>query len=101
MAAIFYASSLPGSHIPHLFLSQDIYYHTAAYSALGFLFSRALKKTCKSLSRKKRVVFTVIFGIIYGISDEVHQYFVPGRSVSATDLSVDAIATFIGGLLYR
>jgi len=101
MAVIFYASSLPASRIPRLFLFQDISYHAAIYAVLGFFFSRALKNTFKSLPRKKRVVFAVIFGIIYGISDELHQYFVPGRSVSATDLSVDAIAAFIGGLLYR
>lgn len=101
MAAIFYVSSLPSSRIPHLFLFQDISYHAVIYAVLGFYFSRALKKTCKSLSRKKRVVFTLIFGIIYGISDELHQYFVPGRSLSITDLSLDAIAAFLGGLLYR
>lgn len=37
----------------------------------------------------------VIFALIYGILDEVHQIFVPFRSFSVTDLLKDFIGIFI------
>ncbi len=96
MALIFYASGLPGKDIPALFPHEDILFHAAIYAILGLFFFRALK-----LSRPGRLslgvfVLTVIFGFIYGASDEFHQMFVPGRDCSRADLLTDTIGSSIG-----
>jgi len=38
----------------------------------------------------------VAIAVVYGISDEFHQSFVPGRAVEAKDLMVDAIGSVVG-----
>lgn len=43
----------------------------------------------------KRLVISISAVIVYGISDEFHQGFVPGRTVDV----MDAIADSIGGIL--
>lgn len=101
MGVIFYTSTIPGSNVPSLFPSQDIVYHITAYIALGFFFSRACKRSFPGLKRAELVLFAIIFGLIYGISDEFHQFFVPNRCVSGFDIFIDTLGSFIGGLLYR
>lgn len=99
MGLIFYASSLEGRDIPPLFPFQDIVFHLAAYSALGFSFSRALKNSYTDITLSKLIVFTIIFGTIYGISDEWHQAFVPYRTVSGLDVFIDGVGAFLGSLI--
>lgn len=101
MGVIFYFSSLPGEDIPALFPLQDIVFHAMVYAALAYLFIRALKNTCPKLSMRKLIFFTVVFGIIYGLTDEFHQSFVPGRNASFSDLFIDTVGTFMGSIFYR
>jgi len=101
MAGIFYFSSLPANEIPALFPLQDILFHAIIYGVLGYLFSRALKNTNPGLGGISIVAITFLFVFSYGISDEFHQRFVPGRDVSVIDCLVDGFAGFIGSLLYK
>jgi len=98
---IFYTSSIPGTDIPSLFPYQDIIYHAFIYLVLAYFFARALKKTKGSIAPAKIIVFTLLFGIIFGISDEFHQSFVPNRTPSGWDVLIDGIGTFLGGLICR
>ena len=41
-----------------------------------------------------------VFCVLYAISDEVHQYFVPGRAMMATDVLIDSIGAILGCLLF-
>ncbi|MFA5145693.1 MAG: VanZ family protein [Candidatus Omnitrophota bacterium] len=97
---IFYASSIPGSSIPPLFAFQDIVFHFVIYLILGFLFIRALRNTCLGIGWEKAIVFTIIFGIIYGVNDELHQGFAPYRCVSGLDVFIDSLGVFAGSLAY-
>lgn len=97
---IFYISSVPGSNIPSLFPYEDIAYHFLIYLSLGYLFSRALKNTYPGTIRTNIILFTVLFGIIYGLSDEFHQAFVPLRSVSVIDWINDSLGTLTGSILF-
>lgn len=48
------------------------------------------------LKQKKYVIFSaMLFLLIYAILDEIHQYFVPGRSFQFIDIRTD----FVGGML--
>jgi len=60
----------------------------------GFLFY-ALFLTY-TMSAKKQVLFSGGMGIIYAITDEIHQLFVPGRSGKLEDVLIDTIGVWIG-----
>jgi len=97
---IFFASSIPGSKVPGLFPYQDIAFHFIAYLLLALFFARAFKNTYVSVNVIKLIIFTFIFTLFYGISDEFHQMYVPGRNVSGFDLLIDGLGGFFGGLIY-
>lgn len=101
MGFIFYTSSIPGEKIPGLFPLQDIAFHTFVYSVMACFFARALKNTYLNITQLKIIIFTIVFGFIYGISDELHQAFVPYRTVSGFDVFIDSLGSFAGSLIYR
>ena len=41
-------------------------------------------------------VLLILAGLLYGMSDEWHQSFVPGRNPSAGDLAADGVGTLLG-----
>ena len=91
---IFYLSSQPGIDTPLLFPGQDKLFHLIVFGILGFFMMGAMKITGNGYHRSQ-VWMVVLIVILYGISDEFHQYFVPGRSTE----SLDALADGIGGIL--
>lgn len=95
MAVIFAASSVPGRRVPVLFRYQDIFSHIGVYGILGFLYARALKYSLP-FGFPALAAITAVLCVFYGISDEWHQSFVPGRSVSAFDVMYDGIGGLIG-----
>ena len=99
MGLIFYSSSIPGSEIPALFPFQDVTYHLFIYSLLGLCFSRALKNTIFGIGLLEAILFTTIFGIVFGVSDELHQAFIPYRNVSGLDVFIDGLGSLLGSLI--
>jgi len=98
---IFYISSIPGKDIPSLFPYQDVFWHILEYLFFGLLIVRAFKGSLSSVPLARRVVLIVIIGLLYALSDEFHQRFVPGRSCSLFDLGNDCIGIFLALLIYR
>lgn len=49
-----------------------------------------------SISKRKNVCYTLIFCVIIAILDEIHQYFVPGRSAAIRDVLIDGVGSSIG-----
>jgi len=64
---------------------QRFIYHIIEYAILSLLLYRALKITSKSPQ-----ILAVLITILYAITDEMHQAFVPGRISSVFDLAIDA-----------
>ncbi len=89
---IFAASSTPGAQVSDEFV-VDFGVHKAVhlvlYSALFFCMYRGTKN----------ILIAALLAIVYGISDEFHQTFVPSRQGSAFDVFVDAIAVLISALI--
>jgi len=56
--------------------------------------------TADTRSRTLRglVIITFLFTALYGLSDEAHQLFVPGRSATFLDLFVDAAGGFTAAI---
>ena len=69
--------------------------HFFEYAALGFLIGCAL-----FLSRRRfSPVISVICSALYSVSDEIHQYFVPGRACRIFDVGVDTLGALTGTLI--
>lgn len=82
-AFLFTLSSIPQlPQPPKGLLSWDKLQHFGAYWVFGTLLVRAFGgSSWKPLT----------FGVLYGASDELHQYFVPGRDCSLYDFLADAL----------
>ncbi|MGB3223127.1 MAG: VanZ family protein, partial [Desulforhopalus sp.] len=55
--------------------------------AATFIFACGVR--LKVTNPRKVILFTLTFSLLYGISDEFHQSFIPGRFVSVYDLIAD------------
>ena len=62
--------------------------------------ARAVYNTKNPGSRTKLLGIVLAATLIYGASDEIHQYFVPGRNASWTDWLADTLGGLIGGYVY-
>ncbi|RLC46896.1 MAG: hypothetical protein DRH57_05150 [Candidatus Cloacimonadota bacterium] len=71
--------------------------HLIVYFILGFLASGAIRS---NFNWDKKVVFTVLICFLYGISDEVHQYFEPVRKCRLIDMITDGGGSLLGILTY-
>jgi len=65
--------------------------HFFAYLVLGILVMNALRR-----SRIDGVRWTLLICILYAISDEVHQIFVPGRGPGMKDVFIDSAGACVG-----
>ncbi len=97
---IFWQSSYPGIISQPLFPYDDKVMHFAVYALLAFLVARAVKKEKILWSSMKIKIITILFVAGFGLSDEIHQAFVPGRYASAWDFLVDCAGSVAGCLLY-
>src|SRR5262249_21374050 len=91
---IFFLSSRPAVSVSH-----DKVLHTLEYSVFGFLLAAALARQFE-FKGLWLVIWAVLIGTLFGVSDEIHQYFVPGRNCSAADAAADLFGSFLGVLFY-
>ncbi len=68
--------------------------HIAEYAVLGFL----LAAVCASFGKTRAGTVFISFAAaaLYAVSDEVHQYFVPGRSCELRDMCIDSLGALVG-----
>ena len=71
---------------------SDKFLHVLAYLILGSLVLRAAHGGFGRL-RVVPTVLAVLFALAYGLTDELHQIYVPGRVASVHDWIADAIGT--------
>ena len=70
----------------------DKFIHLIEYGILGFLLYRALRV---SKLAKQVFILAIIFSILYALSDEIHQLFVPGRKFDLWDLAADSVGAIL------
>jgi VanZ family protein len=76
--------------------------HGLVYLVLGVLLLRALSGGVGVPSSAPTALLAVLLATLYGVSDEWHQSFVPGRDSSAGDVAKDAVGASLGvWLLHR
>ena len=92
LVAVFWLSSLP--QVPGAGLAWDKLLHVVGYAGLGILALRAFHGGL-ARPRPKPTLAAGIFLLLWAISDEYHQSFVPGRDASGADVVADAIGFMI------
>lgn len=65
--------------------------HALAYAVMFMLAVRAARLLGSDRPVVSRLLPAFLFCIVYGASDEIHQYFVPGRSCDIFDWIADAV----------
>lgn len=72
--------------------------HFVEYAILALLLSRAMQA---SFPGKARIAgLTILFTMLFALSDEVHQLFVPGRAFQIVDLIIDLVGSLFGVFLW-
>jgi len=100
MLAIFINSSL--STVPQVEMPFfDKIMHLACYAVLGCLLMRAMFNYGYQLKGSRLVILAVLFGSLYGVTDEIHQMFVPGRTAEIMDVVSDSLGTAMGVGVYN
>jgi len=96
MGMIFFLSHQPYDfpQLPQL-TGADKFAHIIAYGFLAAGFLYGVQPFAGKRNYGAIAVIVVLFCILYGITDEFHQSFIPGRFVSVWDVAADGL----GGLL--
>jgi len=90
-------STLPKLDVSWLDEVLRIAGHFFQYAVLGFLLARAIIRDGDA-SRLK-LAWVIAFAVLYALSDEWHQSFVPGRDASVLDVGVDALGVMFASVL--
>ena len=98
---IFIQSSLPAyEHLPQFRLSDKLL-HFGAYARMGILFFRAFQTLRIKSDVRRLTLFSIAAATLYGISDEIHQYFVPFRDPDFLDVVANTLGAVCGVFIYR
>jgi len=97
MALIWVLSSMELSEISvDEFPLRDKGVHMVEYGVLGFLVAHAALRTWPRRPPWRTFSVAVWITVLWGLLDEVHQAFVPGRSSEVLDLVADSLGA-LGG----
>jgi VanZ family protein len=104
MAAIFWLSSqsdVPGVGAMPEWLDFDWLHHGLAFAGLAVVVLRALARGRLAAVAPGSVAGAWLIAVLYGVADEWHQSFVPGRVADWRDLLADGVGAALGlGLVW-
>jgi VanZ family protein len=95
---IFYlsAQSHPENDLPFVTHFSDKVLHLVEYAILGALCYRAMCGSRDGSYSRYTIVGAILLASLYGMSDEVHQAFVPFRESSWLDWLADTVGAALG-----
>lgn len=81
--------------------------HFTIYAIGGLLITLLINQY--NILTVQKIIYSQLFITIYAITDELHQYFIPGRAASITDVLIDSaggllvilMCTYISGYIRR
>ena len=102
MGGIFFMSNQPGSSLslPPI-QGVDKLLHAMAYAVLAASVIYAFPSWIDRPVGPLAGIGVVLFCLLYGISDEFHQTFIPARTATLGDLIADTTGAFIWVLVAR
>ena len=74
---------------------NDKLLHLISYFAYGSTLIFFLFGSFENINFKRAIMFILFFGALFGISDELHQSFIPGRDAEVFDLIADCLGIAI------
>ncbi len=102
---IFYMSSQshPEEQLPSFLLKDvsDKVLHAVEYAVLGGFCYRAFRWGVNGPVASYALLFAIVTASLYGVTDEVHQFFVPFRESSWLDWLADTAGATAGALSWR
>ena len=100
MALIFGVSSMSNPPEPPgaLALLSDKALHGILYAGLSALVVRALAGRLLGSVTGRMAALAIAVAAVYGATDELHQYFVPGRRMDVRDLVADVVGAALAAL---
>lgn len=72
--------------------------HYTLYTIGGVLIINYINKL--KFKKNKETTYSIITGIVYATSDEIHQYFVPNRSMQIRDICIDTLGVITGIIIF-
>jgi hypothetical protein len=102
---IFYLSSQshPEDQLPLFLLKgvSDKVLHAVEYGILALFCYRAFRWAAGPVVARQAVVLAIVTASVFGLTDEVHQLFVPFRESSWQDWLADTAGAVIGAMSWR
>lgn len=71
-----------------------------AHFLLYFILGLLVYNMFNNINIQNKLLYTILFCIIYSITDEIHQYFIPGRTFKLFDILLDSISSFISSYIW-
>lgn len=97
MALIWALSSMALPDVPiDRFPFRDKGVHAVEYAVLAFLVTHAALLTWPDRARSRIAALALLVTSGWGVLDEIHQAFVPGRSSDLLDLVADLVGALVG-----
>ena len=72
--------------------------HLIIYFVLGFLCCNMFYSF--KIRMIKSGILALVLSVVYAISDEIHQYFIPGRACAVSDMALDSAASLVGVVVF-
>jgi len=97
MILIFILSSRQRVTVSESFTINFLFFkslHIIEYAFLNLLIIRGVYKSTKKWRIKKIIFLSSTLSLLYAISDEVHQTYVPTRNGTVIDVFIDSIGIF-------
>jgi VanZ family protein len=98
---IFYLSSRSYIPVEPPFPHFDKLVHAVEYGVLCILLARAIQPGKISSITGTTLMMAILASFLYGVSDEIHQAFVPMRSCDFFDALFDLLGAILGASLLR
>jgi VanZ family protein len=93
---IFVLSAQPDKYMPELFFGSDKLAHLLEYFPFGYLVLRAFVKGSNMAFGREALLMSIFVIMLYSLSDETHQLFVPGRQFDLMDMFFDTVGGLMG-----
>lgn len=100
LAILFRTSAIPGTGMGWLVPPYDKLIHSFAYMMVGFSLCFWFKNITWDTHKLRTAIIVVFCVVLCGIADEFHQSFVPGRTVSVSDICADLVGGTLAASLY-
>ncbi len=75
-------------------------FHPIEYMTLGIFLTMAWHKVSGHRGNPFVILCVLVSGVLFAVSDEYHQAFIPGRSPRATDVLIDSLGLALGCILF-